>query len=105
MRQGTTPPYALTVFSRDLTDKAVFVTLEGEGGVEVTKSGDQLTMVCADNDTVIAFRLTQEETFALPQGRIEVQVRWIDADGHADATEIKAVANLRSLLQEVIRYE
>lgn len=104
MRQGTTPPYALTVFGRDLTDKAVFVTLEGNG-VEVTKSGDQLTMVYADNDTTIAFRLTQEETFALPQGRIEVQVRWIGADGLADATEIKAVANLRSLLQEVIRYE
>lgn len=104
MMQGTTPPYALTVEGWDLTDKTVFVTLEGEDHNQVTKTGDDLTIAYSDNDSTIAFRLTQKETFALKVGEVEVQVRFIDANGIANGTNIVKVENLRVLLKKVIRY-
>lgn len=104
MMQGTTPPYVLTVTGWDLTDKTVFVTLEGKDHNQVTKTGDDLTITYSDNNSIIAFRLTQNETFALKVGEVEVQVRFIDADGIANGTNIVKVQNLRVLLQKVIRY-
>lgn len=104
MMQGTTPPYVLTVTGRDLTDKTVFVTLEGKDHNQVTKTGDDLTIAYSDNDSTIAFRLTQEETFALKPGEVKVHVRFIDADGIADGTDIVTVENHRALLQKIIRY-
>lgn len=104
MMQGTTPPYVLTVTGWDLTDKTVFVTLEGRDCNQVTKTGDDLTIVYSDNDSVVAFRLTQEETFALKAGEVKVQVRFIGADGLAHGTNIVTVENLRVLLQKVIQY-
>ena len=104
MMQGTTPPYILTVKGWDLTDKTVFVTLEGRNHSQVTKTGDDLTIVYSDNDSTIAFRLTQKETFALKAGDIAVQVRFIDADGIANGTNIVWVQNLRVLLQKIIQY-
>lgn len=104
MMQGTTPPYVLTVTGWDLTDKTVFVTLEGQDHNQVTKTGDDLTIVYSDNDSTIAFRLTQKETFALKAGEVEVQVRFIDADGITDGTDIVKVENHRALLQKIIRY-
>ena len=103
MRQGTTPTYALVVVGRDLTNKTVFVTLKSRWA-EVTKTGDDLTITYGEGDSVIAFRLTQQETFKLPTGEIEVQVRFIDAEGIAEATEIKAITNLKVLKQGVIEY-
>lgn len=104
MMQGTTPPYVLTVPGRDLRDKTVFVTLQGMDHNQVTKTGDDLTIAYSDNDTTIAFRLTQEETFALKVGEVEVQVRFVGADGIADGTDIVKLKNLRVLLQKIIRY-
>lgn len=104
MMQGTTPPYILTVTGWDLTDKTVFVTLEGRDHNQVTKTGDDLTIAYSDNDSTIAFRLTQEETFALKVGEVDVQVRFIDADGIANGTDIVMVQNLRALLQKIIQH-
>ena len=105
MRQGTTPPYALTVEGWDLTDKTVFVTLEDQCHHQVTKTGEALTVAFSEGDSTIAFRMTQEETFRLKTGRIEVQVRFIDADGIANATNTVEIRNLKALLQKVIRYD
>jgi len=104
MRQGTTPTYTLVVEGYDLTDKTVYVTLRA-GGKRVTLTGDRLTVVYDDTDSTIAFRMTQQETFALPLGDVDVQVRFIDSNGVAMATVIKQVDNNRVLLNEVIDYD
>lgn len=104
MRQGTTPTYILTIPGHDLTDQTVFVTVSGRGK-RITKTGDALTIAYSDNASTIAFRLTQEETFALQLGVAQVQVRFIDAAGTALATDIGTL-NVEQVLQPgVIAYE
>lgn len=104
MRQGTTPAYTLTVVGHDLTDKTVFVTLKDAEGHIVTKTGEALTVVCEEEDSVITFRLSQEETFMLSVGTIRIQVRFIDVNGIASATDTAEVNNLDVLLNQVISY-
>ena len=103
MRQGTTPTYGVTVKGKDLTNKTVFVTFKSSSS-EVTKSGDDLTITYDGTDSFVAFRMTQQETFALPIGEIEIQVRYIGEDGDAKATETKKIENLKVLKQGVIEY-
>ena len=103
MRQGTTPTYAVTVEGKDLSDKTVFVTFKSKWA-EVTKTGDDLTIVYDGTNSIIAFKLSQQETFELPTGEIEIQVRYIGADGEAKATETKTIENLKGLKQGVIEY-
>lgn len=105
MRQGTTPPCALTVEGWDLTDKTVFVTLEDRDHHLVTKTGEELTTAYSGGNSTIAFRLTQEETFRLHTGIIRVQVRFIDSNGIANATDTAEIKNLSVLLKDVIRYD
>ena len=56
------------------------------------------------NTTSIVFSLTQQETLAFKSGNVEVQIRFIDADGVAQATEIKLLPVLPVLFEEVIEY-
>ena len=105
MIRGTTPAYTLTIAGYDLTQMTVFVTVRGQYGTLVTKTGDALTVTADATGSTIAFRLTQEETLALTVGRAEVQVRFIDANGIALATEIAPVTVERVLLGGVIEYE
>ena len=105
MRQGTTPSYIVTVDGYDLTNMAVFVTLKDKYGHLVTKTNDKLSIVLSENNSVIAFRLTQQETFTLSVGEIEIQVRFIDENNIAYATDIATVSNLNVLLKKVIEYE
>ena len=105
MRQGTTPAYVLTVKNQDLRDKTVYVTLKDKNNHLVTKSGEDVTVTYSENDSVIAFRLSQKETFALNVGAVKIQVRFIDANGIAKATNKAEVDNLDVLLNKIIRYE
>lgn len=104
MRQGTTPTYTLVVDDYDLTDKTVFVTISRKDK-DITLTGDRLTVAYDGNSSTIAFRLTQRETFALPLGKAEVQVRFIDSSGVALATDIMPIEVTRVLQAGVIEYE
>ena len=104
MRQGTTPVYSLIVTGYDLTDKTVFVSVSSRGR-RITKTGDELSIAYGDGASTIAFSLTQEETFSLVLGQAEVQVRFIDSNGTARATEIKTIPVERVLQPGVIEYE
>lgn len=105
MRQGTTPTYTLTVAGHDLTAQTVYVTIQGKFGRALTLTGERLTVTADTDGSTIAFRLTQKETFALHIGTAEVQVRFIDAQGVALATNIATVDVAPVLLPDVIEYE
>ena len=104
MRQGTTPTYTLTITGYDLTDKTVFVSVRSRGKL-ITKTNDDISIAYGEGATTIAFQLSQEETFALGLGTAEVQVRFIDAQGHAKATDIGTLEVLRVLQPGVIAYD
>ena len=110
-RQGTTPIVSLEVeHSFDGCD--AFVTID-QDGIQVTKS----SMTSEDIEitehydeegvfdySIVAMYLTQAETLGFEVGNARVQIRWVDAAGNADATEIGTFRIEESLLQEVIEY-
>lgn len=104
MRQGTTPTYTLIVGGYDLTDKTIFVAISSRGR-KIIKTGDALSIAYGDEASTIAFRLTQQETLSLGLGQAEVQVRFIDSNGIANATDIKPINVERILQPGVIEYE
>ena len=104
VRQGTTPTCIVTVKGYDLTDKTCFVTLQDCNNKTVTKTGDSLTVTYDGADSLIAFRLSQEETFDLAIGKVSLQVRFIGSDAVAFATDIAIVTNTKVLLNQVIKY-
>ena len=103
MRQGTTPTYTLTISGYDLTDKTVFVSIRARGKL-IVLSGDRLPIGNESSVSAIVFTLTQEETLSLGVGQGEVQVRFIDAQGVAKATDIKPITIERILQPGVITY-
>ena len=103
MYRGTTPDFVLTIPGVDLTDKTVFVTFEQDYR-EITKTGDELAVEYGDDTSTISVSLTQQETLGLKKGKADVQVRFIDREGHAEATDKKAVTIDDVLLERVIEY-
>lgn len=105
MIRGTTPHYTLTIEGYDLTQMTVFVTIRRGDCRTLTLTNDRLTIGYADNKTSIAFTLTQEETLMLREGTGKIQVRFIDADGDAQATEIGRITIGPVLQDGKISYE
>lgn len=103
MIRGTTPDYLLTIEGYDLTNKTVFVTIR-QGSTIITKSGDQLTISVDGEKTTIAVTLTQLDTLRLSVGKAEVQVRFIDSNGVARATDRAELTVDKVLLERVIAY-
>ena len=103
MIRGTTPNYVLTIDGYDLSDKTVFVTIR-QGQAQVTKTGEQLSVVADESGSTIAFMLTQQDTFVLSDGNAEIQVRFIDSAGTAYATEIASIVVGRVLYERVIAH-
>lgn len=105
MRRGTTPEYELIVSGFDLTGQTLYVTLS-QYAKKVTLSGDRLNVTYepVTNTTSVIFSLTQQETLTFKNGDVEVQIRFIDADGMAQATDIKLLPVLPILFEEVIAY-
>lgn len=103
MIRGTTPDYILRVKNQDLTNKTVFVTV-AQNRTKVTMTGNELAIAIDNNDSVIAVRLTQPQTLSLKEGDAEIQVRFIDDQGKAQATNIATVTVSPVLLEKVIQY-
>lgn len=104
MIRGTTPNYILTIEGYDLTDKTVYVTIS-QSYKKLTKTNKDLSIVYADGASTIAFSLSQHDTLSLQEGTAQVQVRFIDSDGIASATEIGTLTVNKVLLERVISYE
>ena len=109
MYQGTTPTLKLVV-TEDITQCTVYITFRDVkyGTVYTWTNHDpEFLGMHLDNDereTEIRLRLTQAETLALSRGCIEIQVRFIDAEGIANATDIGRVENLEALYKQEIKY-
>lgn len=104
MIRGTTPDYILRVKGVDLTDKTVYVTI-AQGSKKVTMTGDELGIAAEDEDSVISVRLSQIQTLSLREGKAQIQVRFIDSEGTAKATNISEVSVSPVLLEKVIEYD
>lgn len=109
MIRGTTPTFHLVLDSDDdLTESSVYITFDDKkSGIQYTfKSGDENVDIAYENQhTVIDVSMTQEQTLAIKQtGRINVQVRWIESDGYAGATNYASIDVDPVLLDEVIEY-
>lgn len=103
MIRGTTPDYVLTLDGVDLSDKTVYVTI-AQSNKKLTLTGEQLSVTVTAEGSEIAFTLSQEDTLKLSIGEATVQVRFIDGNGHAEATEIASLTVKRVLLERVIEY-
>lgn len=104
MYQGTTPALTLIVEGADLTDKTVFVTIRC-GNYSLTKTGGDVAVSYADGNSTVVIRLTQEETLKMYKSEASVQIRFIDENGHADATNKAKFEVQESLYSAVIEYE
>lgn len=102
MRRGTTPTITCKLDGADLSEATVYVTLQ-QGGteieiknpeVETTETGCKLTII-----------LTQEQTLKLKAGTVDIQLRWINSDGSALATDVAQIEVYKILKQGVISYE
>ena len=106
MRRYSTPTVEVIVEGQDLTGMDVVVTfrqgprrLDVEDPAMTTDTHDQVT------DTVLAVPLTQVQSGSFAEGTVEVQVNYMDAQGHRVATTIGALEAERNLLDEVVEGE
>lgn len=106
MYRGTTPTFTLQLNSDlDLTSmEQIWVTFKNKSA-EVTYEKDDVT-IDAENCT-ITVHMTQEDslkfqTCGVLQGKIELQVRLLDNQGVASASNIAEVDLLRILKEGVI---
>ncbi len=104
MRRGTTPQVSLVVYGHDLTGCTIYATIR-QGNNIITKTGNALTVEVVGNDTDVVFGLTQQDTLGLKNGRASAQIRWINSDGVALATDISDIQIDGILLEGEISYE
>lgn len=99
MKRGTTPTNTFNV-DVDLTGATVFVTYEQNGKTLVEKTGSDLTIT----EDSISLVLSQEETLAFRPGPVNIQIRYVDAFGTADASNIIKTTVDRIIKDGVIEY-
>lgn len=99
MRRGSTPTNTFHV-NLDLTEATIFVTYSQNGCIAFEKTGDDLEVT----EDQIVVSLTQAETLSLKSGRVEIQIRYVLADGTADASNIMSTTAERILKDGEIAY-
>ena len=105
MYQGTTPTLTFKVPGYDLTDKSVFVSIKSNGGETLTKTGDSLDVSYnsqgEEEYSLVELRLTQQETLRMRTGDVICQIRFIDSEGNALATQ-KATVNVNDVIYKAV---
>ena len=97
--RGTTPTITLTFSepSLDLTTADnVYVTIQC-GALKITKTGADLEV----QEKTISLCLTQEETLAIKEGKVQIQANWT-ASGYRYASEVATQTFSKQLLNEVL---
>ena len=102
MRRGTTPTIIGNVSPAEylMNSATVYMTVR-QGDYEVTKTGADLTV--AEEAGQVAMTLTQEETLKLWNGKVEIQVGGVYANGYAWRTQIVEKDVRGALYEEVMR--
>lgn len=83
MRRGSTPTNTFSV-DIDLRDATIFVDYEQKGNIVLEKTGDDLTVT----EDSITLELSQEDTLKFVPGSVLIQIRYVFANGAADASNI-----------------
>ena len=101
MTRGTTPNYIITVKDLDtLQDNSVYVTFK-QSDVCLTLKDKDITI----EENKISVYLTQEQTLQFRHGVAKLQVRGVDLNGTAWASNIVNVPVNAVLCGEVLSYE
>ena len=90
MRRGSTPLNRFTS-DIDLTGATVYVSYEQDDRMVIDKAGDDVIVEATESGCLIKVRLSQEETLRFRPGRAYIQVRYVTAEGTADASNIVEV--------------
>lgn len=99
MKRGATPTNTFDV-DIDLTQAHVWVTYSQGGQVIIEKTGEDLTVT----ESSIACSLSQEETLALAEGAVEIQIAYVTATGQTDKSDIIQTDVERILKDEVLAF-
>lgn len=98
--RGTTPTFTLT-FDQDSVDLTaadhVYVTFS-DGKTSFTKTEEELDVSAHSIDVY----LSQQDTIALPEGKLEVQANWTYDGGKRAASKIESCVITRNLLDRVV---
>ena len=103
MRRGSTPTNVFNC-NIDLTGATVFVTYQQNGVNLIEKTGDALTITATQTGCTVSVELSQEDTLLFATGRVLVQIRYVKADGTADASNIIGTTADKILKDGVIEY-
>ena len=105
MYQGTTPALTFEIEGFNAAGMTPFVSFK-KGSNVLTKTGSDVTIVYdSDNEkSVIVCQLSQEETLSMKQGSAVVQMRFIDSNNQAYATDEAEIDVERVIYKEIIRY-
>ena len=82
-RRGSTPTNVFNV-NIDLTDAKIYITYKQDSKIVVEKTGADIQV----EPNRLTTRLTQAETLKFAPGPVRVQIRYVRADGSADASNI-----------------
>ena len=104
MRRYTTPTITITVRGETFADSTIYVTLR-QGSTLITKTNDDIIKTVDGENSTLYVLYSQEETGSLAKGTAQIQIRWINSNGIADATRVKLVQIDPVLMEGVIFYE
>lgn len=108
IRRGTTPTLTITAEGIDLIGKSLYITIAQANNGQLTKifpnEDGSVWLETVGDDTIINVYLSQHDTLAFHPGRAELQIRWIEEDGTAHASDIKNITLTKTLLEGVIKY-
>ena len=106
MKQGTTPTIRLFIKDYDLSNVTAYITIEGKKGFQVTynSTDSRVRTDVEEEGTAFYVRFTQEDTLGLEIGTYTVEIRWIESDGTAMATEAQSFNVTPALYKRVIEY-
>lgn len=104
MYHGTTPMLLLEV-DADLTGKTIQVAFRSVTGEVFMKAAPDVAVYPDNDGSIITVTFTQAETFQIPEGVCQVEVRWVDEDEIADISFIGSVDVIGSITKNVISYK
>lgn len=106
MYRGTTPTLPIRIMGVDVTESKIFVTIKDrkKKTLLTLESGENFTPVLEDGNTLCEIELSQEQTLTFEVGECEIQARWVDENGKADATDTCVLCMKDVLLKDVIHY-
>lgn len=104
MRRGSTPTNTFTL-PMDLSQATVYISYEQGNRIVIEKTNADLTFA-EDQQThtfTITLTLTQEDTLKFAPGNVNIQIRYVFANGDADASNIIRTTFERIIKDGVIR--